>query len=244
MTLVAGFGVVPNAKAVDSPSNYLEFDVIKTENIYAEQSISFEIVESEYMKSDDYKNMKSEESLPEILKQIRQCESHGNYQAQNSRSTASGAFQFLDSTWANYAGYSRAKDAPKYIQDQKALETYNLRGTTPWASSRGCWGNSGDLTVNIILKERSPNATNCVRYLESIGIDVPNGYGLAKNIPVSTKTPHVGAIMVSYESGAGHVSVVREIRNDTLVIEDGNYFSGYRTIRIINRNSSLIKGFV
>jgi hypothetical protein len=83
--------------------------------------------------------------LPPIMIRIRGCESFGdpnapgNYTAQNPTSTASGAYQFLDSTWANYGGFSKAKFAPPEIQDRKALETYNASGTTPWNASRGCW---------------------------------------------------------------------------------------------------------
>lgn len=75
-----------------------------------------------------------------ILERIKQCESGGNYQAQNRSSTASGAYQFLDSTWNGYGGYQKARLAPPAVQDQKARETYNRSGTRPWESSRSCWG--------------------------------------------------------------------------------------------------------
>ena len=55
-----------------------------------------------------------------VLATIRTVESGGDYHAHATGSTASGAYQFLDSTWANYAGYTRAADAPPDIQDAKA----------------------------------------------------------------------------------------------------------------------------
>lgn len=65
------------------------------------------------------------------------------YQAKNPYSTASGAYQFLNSTWRNvsvkagHPGYARAMDAPAWVQDGVALWTYHNVGRSPWASS-GC----------------------------------------------------------------------------------------------------------
>lgn len=36
--------------------------------------------------------------------------------------TAKGAYQFLDSTWGGFAGYSRADAAPSHVQDQRAAQ--------------------------------------------------------------------------------------------------------------------------
>jgi hypothetical protein len=58
--------------------------------------------------------------LAVILATIRALESGGDYTAAASSSTASGAYQFLDSTWAGYGGYRRALDAPPAVQDAKA----------------------------------------------------------------------------------------------------------------------------
>lgn len=63
-----------------------------------------------------------------ILDTIKAQESGGKYNIQNNSSTASGAYQFIDSTWklrAQEAGvdtkqYPRAKDAPPEIQDKVA----------------------------------------------------------------------------------------------------------------------------
>lgn len=75
-----------------------------------------------------------------ILATIRAIESGGDYQAESRTSTASGAYQFIDSTWRHYARatgldtttYPRALDAPDHLQDAVAtalvdalLETHN-----------------------------------------------------------------------------------------------------------------------
>ncbi len=89
--------------------------------------------------------------VPWILKRIRGCESgsgprsFGNYAAQNPVSTASGAYQFLDSTWHKWVRKFRlkawrAKFAPRYQQDLAAVAEYRQNGTSPWYASRHCWG--------------------------------------------------------------------------------------------------------
>ncbi len=62
-----------------------------------------------------------------ILATIKQMESGNNYQAQNPTSSASGAYQFIDSTWQSLtkkAGigteFKSAKEAPAAIQDKIA----------------------------------------------------------------------------------------------------------------------------
>lgn len=59
-------------------------------------------------------------NLQRILATIRTKESGGNYSAQNPLSSASGAYQFLDSTWGGYGGYAKARLAPPSVQDAKA----------------------------------------------------------------------------------------------------------------------------
>lgn len=70
---------------------------------------------------------------------IRRHESDtsGGYQAINRSSGAGGAYQALPSTWAGYAGYARAQDAPPDVQDRWAREAIASAGTRPWAGS-GC----------------------------------------------------------------------------------------------------------
>jgi murein DD-endopeptidase MepM/ murein hydrolase activator NlpD len=54
----------------------------------------------------------------------RWLESGNRYDAQARGSTASGAYQILDSTWNGYGGYPRAVLAPPEVQDQFAYEAF------------------------------------------------------------------------------------------------------------------------
>jgi muramidase (phage lysozyme) len=65
------------------------------------------------------------------------------YAAQNPRSTASGAYQFLSSSWrtfsarAGHPGYATAAQAPWHVQDAVALYTLNSGWRSAWNGS-GC----------------------------------------------------------------------------------------------------------
>lgn len=62
-------------------------------------------------------------------------ESGGNPTAANRHSTASGLWQFLDTTWAEFGGYARAMYAPPEVQNQRAVEVWNGgRGCSAWAA--------------------------------------------------------------------------------------------------------------
>lgn len=58
--------------------------------------------------------------IERILATTRTLESGGDYTARARGSTASGAYQYIDSTWDGYGGYRRAGDAPPAVQDAKA----------------------------------------------------------------------------------------------------------------------------
>lgn len=94
---------------------------------------------------------------------IRGCESGSGYAgapiyiAQNSTSTASGAYQFLDSTWANYKGFEKARLAPAEVQEEKAFETFMRRGTQPWNASYACWRVAeADVPIETLLDDKTP----------------------------------------------------------------------------------------
>jgi hypothetical protein len=76
---------------------------------------------------------------------IRGCESHGrpdapaDYQAENPSTTASGAYQILDTTWGGRFGVSHAADASPAEQEVVAAELYGRHGLSDWLSSAACW---------------------------------------------------------------------------------------------------------
>lgn len=61
---------------------------------------------------------------------VMRRESGGNIRAKNPRSSASGKWQFIDSTWAGFGGYAHASDAPESVQDALARRL--------WAGGAGC----------------------------------------------------------------------------------------------------------
>lgn len=84
------------------------------------------------------------DGIDAFMRALRDVESSGDYGAigvPTPWGRATGAYQFLDSTWGNYAGYSRAADAPPEVQDQRARELmqeyYNQFGD--WDSVAAAW---------------------------------------------------------------------------------------------------------
>ena len=58
--------------------------------------------------------------IANILATIRYLESRGDYSAPPNKGQASGAYQFIESTWDGYGGYPHAYLAPPQIQDERA----------------------------------------------------------------------------------------------------------------------------
>jgi hypothetical protein len=76
---------------------------------------------------------------------IRGCESGSgpdtlpDYTAENPDTSASGAYQIIDSTWAGRYGVDHASDATPEQQEAAALDLFRRHGTADWAASASCW---------------------------------------------------------------------------------------------------------
>ena len=86
---------------------------------------------------------------------IISCESGGNARAQNSSSTASGLFQFIDGTWKAYGGSTaKAKHASVAEQFRVAERAYAAEGTRPWNSSESCWSKRAGAVMKVTVPEK------------------------------------------------------------------------------------------
>lgn len=111
----------------------------------------------------------------DLLGRIKACESGGSYTAVNPSSGASGAYQFLDSTWRTVpasAGYATAAAAPPVVQDRAAAQLFAREGSAPWLASAACWQAAGTPST---LPERAP--TSGSDRLGGPGPDAERGLG-------------------------------------------------------------------
>ena len=71
---------------------------------------------------------------------IREAESGGDYRAENPESSASGAWQFIDSTWESVTGLPAPASAyPRDVQDAAFLELWaDGAGAGHWVTAAGC----------------------------------------------------------------------------------------------------------
>lgn len=78
-----------------------------------------------------------------LMAKVVACESGYNQFAHNRSSSAAGYGQFLDSTWRSTARALGWDESVTQFDGDKNLQAtaylMSVRGTGPWASSKGCW---------------------------------------------------------------------------------------------------------
>lgn len=95
-------------------------------------------------------------------------------------------------------------------------------------------------------KEKKPfDPCNCWSYVKfKRAGKMKTGYGKARNYPVNSQVPQIGAIIITYESASGHMGIVAGINENKVIIDDWNYERCKHTIRELPLNSKLIKGYI
>lgn len=99
-------------------------------------------------------------------------------------------------------------------------------------------------TKHTVLKSYpSPLGNNCVAYAKSQG-SVPMGVATLgqKLAKIKSHDPAEGKIGVTAEGKVGHLVVVEKVKENTVVISEGNYRHGFITWREIPK--SLVMGYL
>lgn len=88
---------------------------------------------------------------------------------------------------------------------------------------------------------------SCVLTAKYLTGKSPGSVGYARNWPINSQVPKVGAVMVSKESSygtyTGHVAVVTAVTNTTITLKEGNFSRCQLTTRTIPRNYWAIRGY-
>jgi len=88
------------------------------------------------------------------------------------------------------------------------------------------------------------NPCSCVSYIKSL-TGFTQSIGYARNWPVNSKIPTPGAVIITYESRAGHVAIVDHADANWVYIQSEANYSRCRVTytRKLPLNSPLIKGY-
>lgn len=92
---------------------------------------------------------------------------------------------------------------------------------------------------NIILKQyKSELGLNCVKYASSKS-KLPQGLRTLaqKKSHIKSYLPSPGKIGVTSEGPVGHLVFIEEVKNNSLVISEGNYRRGFITYREISKQN-------
>jgi len=124
-----GDGQTSNETKSNETSNTQSTEQHQSNEVANSESETPEPVKAPKASGSDSQSASSSELMPSHLELIKQRESGGDYSAVNASSGASGAYQFLQSTWdsvapSDWVGKSPAS-APESVQDQAAMKLYD-----------------------------------------------------------------------------------------------------------------------
>lgn len=141
--------VAYDTETIEDANQKVGYSLVKTPGVNGEQNVTYEVVIQDGKEVSRVKinSIVTKQpvtkvevvgtaasfsgSFSEALAKLRACESGGNYS--NKRNPLyRGAYQYGYTTWGNYGGYYDPADAPAAVQDQRAWETYQSRGWSPW----------------------------------------------------------------------------------------------------------------
>lgn len=111
------------------------------------------------------------------LDAIAKCESGGSYTAQNPRSSASGKYQFLDSTWQAMGGTGKARNASPAEQDMRAQKLLAQQGTSPWNASSSCWSGKTSTAAPKVKAKNPTKKRSAPSKVVTAGQRGPDGRG-------------------------------------------------------------------
>jgi hypothetical protein len=154
-------------------------------------------------------------TIEHILQVIRKRESGGNYTALNKTASASGAYQYIDSTWrtksrevAGASSYPRAYQAPKAIQDAVAAANVrgilsvtgnHLAGVPVFWYSPAAWNN--DSLMNSIPRPDAGNKQTVRQYAEGWLKEYDSMGGTVGGIDATALPPGVARDVLTGDAG-------------------------------------------
>lgn len=91
-------------------------------------------------------------------------------------------------------------------------------------------------------KEYDP--CSCVSYIKFV-LKIPQGtvLGNARDMKPNLKKPKVGSIILLNE-GSGHAGAVINFTDTTITFEESNYVRGEKSVRTLNLDNKLIRGYL